>query len=228
MVLRSGPGGHRRAGGPARRHRRPRRRSPSRLAGIVPALRPARPAGGDPIGPRPTRRSSGRATTARLPSGRQGVWQRFATKWAIAFTDSSHGSHGPVRLLRRNANSMTRGTACSGPRRPSQHLSFRQLLVSSGAIPASHGRRTGFGVAARLRTARAAWRKSLAGYTFVVEWPISDRIVVIPGQGRRHSWGGWEAGPRTGRRGENRLQTLQPSWRGCCEQATVLVNGWMA
>jgi hypothetical protein len=44
MVSRAGPVGHRRAGGPARRRRRPRR-SPSRVAGRTPALRPARPAG---------------------------------------------------------------------------------------------------------------------------------------------------------------------------------------
>ena len=75
---------------------------------------------------------------------------------------------------------MTRGTARSGPRRPSQRPRLQRLLASSAAAPASQGRRTGFGVAARSRTTEAACRKSLTGCAFVVEWPVSDRIVAIP------------------------------------------------
>src|SRR5512135_1305221 len=37
--------------------------------------------------------------------GDYGVWQRFATKWAIAFTIPSHFLSDQVRLQRRNANS---------------------------------------------------------------------------------------------------------------------------
>src|SRR5262245_32048408 len=75
---------------------------------------------------------------------------------------------------------MTSGTACCGPRRPSPRPSFQRPLVSSGAAAASFRRRTEFGVAARLRPAEAARRKSLTGCAFVVEWPNSDRIVPIP------------------------------------------------
>jgi hypothetical protein len=36
-----------------------------------------------------------------------GVWQRFATNWAIVFINSSQRCHWPVRLLSRHAKSET-------------------------------------------------------------------------------------------------------------------------
>jgi len=44
----------------------------------------------------------------------KGVWQRFATKWAIVFALPSHCPSDLVRRLRRNATSMTHATASDG------------------------------------------------------------------------------------------------------------------
>src|SRR5512135_2497571 len=86
------------------------------------------------------------------PAGEDGVWQRFATKWAIVFTIPSQSRCRPVRLLWRNANSTPQRRGGPRPQYPSQDQHRQRVLPSRGLMLRSRGKRTGFGIADRLRT----------------------------------------------------------------------------
>jgi len=74
-------------------------------------------------------------------SSQDGVRRRFATNWAIVFTDSSRHLRECVRLLRRNANSTLQITRCRSPwnqpRTSSISSSYRPLPLSRSVLPES-------------------------------------------------------------------------------------------
>ena len=89
---------------------------------------------------------------AAIAAGVPGVWQRFATKWAIVFTDSSHHWGVRVRLQHRNPNPMARGgDVLRFPVSVKTPLFLAPPEVLRSPVRRSQ-RRTAFGVAARLRT----------------------------------------------------------------------------
>ena len=57
--------------------------------------------------------------------GEKGGWQRFATEWAIVFTDSTHLLRGRVRFLGRNATSAASGNGAKDPMMSAQDRLFR-------------------------------------------------------------------------------------------------------
>jgi hypothetical protein len=145
-----------------------------------------------------------------------GVWQRFATKWAIAFTDSSHRSFAELAFY---VQMRTRQSGCwvaLGPWYPSQGRYFPEGSLLFGRVSGSDRQRTEFGIAARWRTAHLnrragrtssgalrslhsrpgpVFRKSMSSRCLEVEWPILSRIVAIPQSGAENFYLGraWRA-----------------------------------
>src|SRR5262249_810007 len=78
-----------------------------------------------------------------LQAAELGAWQRFATKWAIVFTDSSHPIREKVRLLRRNATSTAHAEASRGPPDIAHEAGFFSVFCgvpASGLISAKANR----------------------------------------------------------------------------------------